>query len=159
MITRFDPVQEVLGLRDAMNQLFEESFVRPTWRRSALSTLSVPVDVFETENGYQVKALLPGIKPEEVEMSVLQNTLIIQGQVDSWVKPEQQGTWLAQEIRTGTFERSITFPKAIDADRIESSVEDGMLSISLPFSEISRPKKISITGRQPKQLAVEAGAQ
>lgn len=158
MITRFDPFQDVLGLRDAMNQLLEDSFVRPTWRRSALSTLSVPVDVFEMENGYQVKALLPGVKPEEVEMSVLQNTLIIKGQVDSWVKPEQQGTWLAQEIRTGAFERSITFPKAIDADRIESAEENGMLSISVPFSEGSRPRKISIAPRQSKQMAVEAGA-
>lgn len=157
MITRFDPFQEALGLRDAMNQLFEESFVRPAWRSSASSALSFPVNVLETENSYQVQALLPGLSPENIEVSALQNTLTIKGQLESWVQPGQQGNWLAREIGTGTFERSISFPKAIDVDKIETSYQHGVLHLNVPLSEGSRPRKISITSRQPNQITVEAG--
>jgi HSP20 family protein len=158
MLTRFDPFQEVLGLRDAMNQLFEESFVRPYWRRNTSAALSFPVDVLETEAGYQVRALLPGFDPEHFEVSVQQNTLTMKGQLEPWVKPDQQGTWLLREISTGAFERSITFPKAINVEKIETDYQHGVLSISVPFSEVSRPRKISITGKQPGQITVEAGA-
>lgn len=159
MMTRFDPFQEVLGLRDAMNQLFEESFVRPTWRRNSSAALSFPVDVLETENGYQVQALLPGLNPENVEVSALQNTLTIKGHLESWVKPGQQGTWLVREINTGTCERNLSFPKSIDVDKIETSYQQGVLSMSVPFSEGSRPRKISITSGQPNQITVEADKQ
>ncbi len=158
MLTRFDPFQEVMGLRDAMNQLFAESFVRPTWGRNTSAAMSFPVDVLETETGYQLRALLPGINPENFEVSVQQNTLTLRGQLESWVKPDQKGNWLLREIGTGAFERSFSFPKAIDVDKIETGYQHGVLSIYLPYSEISRPRKISITGQQPAQVTVEAGA-
>ncbi|HLI69027.1 MAG TPA: Hsp20/alpha crystallin family protein [Ktedonobacteraceae bacterium] len=158
MLTQFDPFQEMMGLREAMNQLFSESFVRPTWRRSTSAALSFPIDVLETETGYQVQALLPGLTPENVEVSVLQNTLTLKGHLESWVKPGQQGTWLTREIGTGAFERSITFPKDIDVDKIETSYQHGVLSLSIPFSEVSRPRKISITSAQPNQITVEASS-
>jgi HSP20 family protein len=106
-----------------------------------------------------VKMLLPGVKPEDIELSVQQNSLAVRGQFPSSVKPDQQVNWLVQEIGAGTFERSITFPKPIDADKINTSYEHGILTISVPVSEASRPKKISITGGQPQQLTVEAGKQ
>jgi HSP20 family protein len=105
-----------------------------------------------------VQALLPGLTPENVEVSVLQNTLTLKGHLESWVKPGQQGTWLTREIGTGAFERSITFPKDIDVDKIETSYQHGVLSLSIPFSEVSRPRKISITSAQPNQITVEASS-
>jgi HSP20 family protein len=116
------------------------------------------MDVYETEQGYQVRVLLPGIKPEDMEVSVQQNSLTIKGQLPPAVEPEQKVNWLLQEIGSGTFERSITFPTEIDADQITTSYEQGMLTIWVPFSHATRPKKISITGSQPKQMTVEAGA-
>lgn len=157
MMTRFDPFQEVLGLRDAMNQLLEESFVRPTWRGHTSSALRFPVDVLETENGYQVHALLPGLRPEDVEVSALQHTLTIKGHLQAWVTPGQQGNWLVREIGAGTFERSISFPRNIDVDKIETSYQHGVLHLNVPLSEASRPRKISIPSGQPNQIAVEAG--
>jgi HSP20 family protein len=85
------------------------------------------MDVFQTEQGYQVTALLPGIQPEHIELSVQQNALTLKGQYQLAARPEQQGNWLLQEIGVGTFERSITFPQPIDADRIETSYERGVL--------------------------------
>jgi HSP20 family protein len=64
---------------------------------------------------------------------------------------------LVHEIGSGSFGRTITLPKPVDADHIETSYEQGILTIVVPFSEVSRPKRISITGGQKKQLTVEAG--
>jgi len=156
---RYDPFREALSLRNAMDQLFAQSFVRPNWGSSASAGRGVTMDVLETEQGYQVRVGLPGVKPEDLDLSVQQNTLTIKGQFRSSVKPDQQVNWLVQEISEGSFERSIIFPKPIDADKIDTSFEQGVLSITVPLSEASRPKKISITGGQPKQVTVEAGKQ
>ena len=156
-LMRYDPFREALSLRNAMDQLFAQSFVRPNWGSSTSAGRGVTMDVLETEQGYQVRVGLPGVKPEDLDLSVQQNTLTIKGQFRSSVKPDQQVNWLVQEISEGSFERSITFPKPIDADKINTSYEHGVLTISVPVSEASRPKKISITGGQPKQVPVEAG--
>ena len=158
-LMHYDPFREALSLRNAMDQLFAQSFVRPNWGSSASAGRGVTMDVLETEQGYQVRVGLPGVKPEDLDLSVQQNTLTIKGQFRSSVKPDQQVNWLVQEISEGSFERSITFPKPIDADKIDTSFEQGVLSITVPLSEASRPKKISITGGQPKQVTVEAGKQ
>ncbi len=156
-LMRYDPFREALSLRNAIDQLFAQSFVRPNWGSSSRAGRGVTMDVLETEQGYQVRVVLPGVKPEDLDLSAQQNTLTIKGQFQSSVKPDQQVNWLVQEISEGSFERSITFPKPIDADKINTSYEHGVLTISVPVSEASRPKKISITGGQSKQVPVEAG--
>jgi HSP20 family protein len=152
-----DPFQEALTLHDAVNQLFAQSFVRPGWTASSSQAWAVPIDVFETEQGYQVRALLPGMQPEDVELTVQQNTLSIKGEFHPSVREGQQVTWLVQEIGSGTFERTLTFPKPIDTEKLETSYEHGVLSILVPLTESSRPKRISITGSQQKPKMVEAG--
>ncbi len=150
-----DSFQEALTLHDAMNQLFAQSFVRPGWSPGISQAWPVPIDVFETEQGYHVRALLPGMKPEDIELTVQQNTLSIKGQFHPLVKEGQQVTWLMQEIGSGTFERMLTFPKPIDTNKLETSYESGVLSILIPLSESSRPKRISVTGTQQQRM-VEA---
>jgi HSP20 family protein len=157
-IMRYDPFREMLSLNKALDQLFEQSFVRPSWGASNTQGMSVPMNIYQNEQGYQVQALLPGVNPEDIELSAQQNSLTLKGQFNPSVKPDQQVSWLLQEIGFGPFERSITFPQEIDADRITTSYEHGVLTISVPISEASRPKKISIAGAQPKQMTVEAGA-
>ncbi len=151
-LMRFDPFREALSLRDAMNQLFEESFVRPSWSRNGTSTIAAPMDVYETEQGYQVRVLLPGVKTEDVDLTVQQNTLTIKGQFSPLFEEGKQVNWLVREIGAGSFERTISFPKLVDVDHIETSYAHGILTIELPFSEVSRPKRISITNSQQKQL-------
>lgn len=152
-----DPFQEALTLHDAMNQLFAQSFVRPGWSAGSSQAWSVPIDVFETEQGYHVRALLPGMQAEDIELTVQQNTVSLKGQFHPFVKEGQQVTWLMQEIGSGTFERTLTFPKPIDTSKLETSYENGILSILIPLAESSRPKRISVTGTQQQRM-VEAGA-
>lgn len=159
VVRRFHPLSEALTLHDAMNQLLAQSFVQPDWNSSRSSSLAAPVDVFESEQTYHVHALLPGIQPEDIELTVQENTLTFRGQVQSPVKQEQQVTWLVQEIGHGSFERSVTFPKPIDSEKIETQYTHGLLMITVPIHESNQPKRISVTRGEPKPMAVEAGRQ
>src|SRR6266404_1520820 len=187
MITRYDPFREALSLRRAMDQLFEQSFVNPNMMTGSRS-LMAPMDVCETNNGYEVDVALPGVRPEDIELTVDQNTLTIRGRYShqnehenqpqgqmqgggqQTQQPQQSKTgrhrqghnWLAREIVSGSFERTITFPRPIDTNNIQTKFDNGMLTILLPISEASRPKRISITGGQAQQqqpVAVGAGQQ
>src|SRR5229473_787809 len=139
MINRYDPFREALSLRRAMDQLFEQSFVQPS--RPGSPSLMAPIDVCETHNGYEVDVALPGVRPEDVELTVDQNTLTIRGRYShqnehenqpqgqmqgqpqgggqQTQQPQQSKTgrhrqghnWLAREIVSGLFERTITFPR------------------------------------------------
>lgn len=157
-IMRYDPFREALSLRKAIDQLFEQSFVRPVWGFAGGQGSGMAMNVYENDEGYHVQALLPGVKPEDIDLSVQQNSLTLKGQLHPAVNPEQRVNWLLQEIGSGSFERTITFPREIDVDHVTASYELGMLTISVPFSQATRPKKISITGVQPKQMTVEAGS-
>src|SRR5260370_13640733 len=78
MISRYDPFREALSLRRGMDQLFEQSVVRPNLMPSAAPQLA-PMDICETQNGYEVDVALPGVRPEDIELTVDQNTLTIRG--------------------------------------------------------------------------------
>jgi len=153
-LMRYDPFREMLSLRETANKLFERNFVFPTW--DLTNSTFTPMDVVENEQGYQLKVQLPGIKPEDIDLTVRQNSLTIKGQ-HSETKEEKKENWLDKEILSGSFGRSITFDKPIDADKIDTSYENGVLTISVPYSEAGKPKKISIKKEEPKELA-EAGA-
>ena len=191
MITRYDPFREALSLRRAMDQLFEQSFVNPRSMPGA-QALMAPMDVCETNNGYEVDVALPGVRPEDIELTVDQNTLTIRGrysqqnehanQPEGQTQGQQQAgqqndgqqtqqsqsgktgrrrqghNWLSREIVSGAFERSVTFPRPIDTNNIQTKFENGMLTIQLPVSEASKPKRISITGSQSQQQQVPVGA-
>jgi HSP20 family protein len=184
MITRYDPFREALSLRRAMDQLFEQSFVQPSLLPGSQSLIA-PMDICETSNGYEVDVALPGVRPEDIELMVDQNTLTIRGryshqnehqnQPQGQTQGQQQGqtqqdrmgrhrrghNWLSREIVSGSFERTITFPRPIDTNNIQTKFQNGILTILLPVSEASRPKRISITDSQsqPQQVPVEAGQQ
>jgi len=153
-LMRYDPFREMLSLRETANKLFERNFVFPTW--DLTNSTFTPMDVVENEQGYQLKVQLPGIKPEDIDLTVRQNSLTIKGQ-HSETNEEKKENWLVKEILSGSFGRSITFDKPIDADKIDTSYENGVLTISVPYSEAGKPKKISIKKEEPKELA-EAGA-
>jgi HSP20 family protein len=181
MISRYDPFREALSLRRAMDQLFEQSFVHPGMM-SGVSQQVVPMDLCETQNGYELDVSLPGVRPEDIELTVDQNALTIRGHYShqnehqQQVQPGEQGqqaqqpqqaqaqpqqgrtqrhrqghNWLAREIISGSFERSVTFPKPIDPNNIQTTFQNGILTIQVPVSEASRPRRISITGGQGQQ--------
>ena len=166
-MTRYDPIREALTLRNAMDQLFSQSVVNPNWMGTSQSMVA-PMDVCETDRGYEVNIALPGVRPEDIELTVQQNTLTVRGQYsyqnqhNTQHDGQQQGqhkNWLMREMFSGTFERTITFPRPIDADKAQTRYENGILTVTIPVSEASRPRRISIgSGRsQAQPVTVEAG--
>src|SRR5436309_7366659 len=90
MMTRYDPFREALSLRRAMDQLFEQSFVNPSLM-SGSPTMMAPMDVCETPNGYEVDIALPGVRPEDIELTVDLNTLTIRGRYSHQEEHQMQG--------------------------------------------------------------------
>lgn len=147
----FEPLHEMVSLRDAFNRLFEESFVSPSFSLLNGSTLpNVKLDVYEREQGYEVKVLAPGLKAEDIEMTVNGRTLTIKGHFPKLLSDEEakQVIWHVHEIGSGEFVRSITLPKPFNADQINASYNNGIVTIWIPFAQEVLPKRITIQNVQ-----------
>lgn len=144
-IVRWEPGREMLSLREAMDKLFEESFVGPQWRTlwPAEGASTLAMDLFETGDALVVSAPVPGIRPEEVEITITGNTLTIKGETRAEER-EEKGNYLRQEVRYGAFQRSMQLPVDVQADKAEAVFENGMLKLTLPKSEQVKPKSIKI---------------
>lgn len=139
---RWDPMREMVALRDAMNSMLEESFIRPRAGMTAM-TSGMAMDLKETEESYILETVLPGVKPDDVDISILNDTLRIRA--ESTDEGEREGeTWLIRERRHGRFERSITLPAPVSPDNASAEFEHGILRIVLPKSEGQRPKSIQV---------------
>jgi HSP20 family protein len=147
-IERWNPFSEMVSLRDAVNSLLQESVVPPSGARSerGVTTFTLPLDITEAENDFVVTASMPGMKPEDVQTTVLGDTFTIRG--ESKVDEERKGqNWLVRERRAGSFQRSVNLGTPINADKASAQFENGVLTLTLPKSEQARPKQINISVR------------
>ncbi|HIC95788.1 TPA: Hsp20/alpha crystallin family protein, partial [Candidatus Bipolaricaulota bacterium] len=130
-LTRWDPFREMMSLREAIDQLFEESFVRPSrWlmpRWEGVGTL--PIDMYETDEAVVVKASIPGIKPEDLDISVAGDTLTIKGETRAEEEVKREN-YYCRERRFGAFGRSVTLPVPVVADKAEAVFENGVLTLT-----------------------------
>lgn len=149
-IERWDPFREAVSLRDAMNSLFQDSFVRPTGLSGPNGQQPLPLDISETEDGFVVKASLPGVKPDDLQVTVRGDTLLIRGDLNA--EEEKQGErWHVRERRFGTFQRSVMLGEPVDAGNVESTYEHGVLTLKLPKAEAAKPHHIKIgNAAQPR---------
>ena len=149
-IERWQPFNELMSLRQAMDRLFEDSVVRPYRGLAALGEVAAPaLDVYQTSNDVVVKAALPGLKPEDVNIDITGETLTIKGQskAEQEIKKED---YLYQERRYGAFSRSIVLPGGLKSDKAEAAMEDGILTLTIPKVEEVKPKKISVKAKEKK---------
>jgi HSP20 family protein len=146
-IMRWDPFREALSLHDAMDRLFQESFVLPSvWpsRREMAGTL--PIDMYETDNEVVVKASIPGMDPKDASITVTGNVLNIKGETKQESEGER-GTYHYRERRYGSFERSISLPTEVNADKAEATFEKGVLTLHLPKAEEVKPKQVTVKAK------------
>lgn len=150
VLTRWNPYREMLSLRDQMDRLFEDTF---SLFPSAQNRFQMPriwgldLDVSETDEAYTVKAAVPGITPEELDITLTNNVLTIKGELEA--TEEQEGeVYHMRELRYGSFSRSLTLPEQVNADEIEARVENGILTLVMPKSEESKPKRIPVGGQR-----------
>ena len=147
MIYRNKPINELVSLRDAMDRLFEQSFIRPgTAGTAERPERTMAVNLCEKGDTYYVQAFLPGVKADEVEISVDQNTLNLEARIPSELEKEEAKDyrWYMTELGYGDVSRSITFPSLIDAGKIEASQENGVLTVAVPKAEESKPKQTKV---------------
>ena len=144
----WDPFRDAISLRDAMNSLFQESFVRPSTYTAQEGPRALPLDVTESDDGFVVKASLPGVKPEDVQVTVRGDMLSIRGEVNG-VEEKEGERWHLRERRLGAFQRAVILGQPVDAAKAESSFEHGVLTLRLPKSEAAKPQQIPI-GKAPR---------
>jgi len=137
----------MISLRDAMDRLLGESFIRP-WPR--LGTFfggeALAVDMYETKDDIVVEAAVPGVKPEEIDVQVSGNVLTLKGERKE-EKKEEKASYIYQERSFGSFSRAVTLPTEVDVDKAKAEFEHGVLTLTLPKSETVKPKTIKITAK------------
>jgi HSP20 family protein len=141
-IIRWQPFEDLVSLRDAMDRLFEESFIRPrAWMVPFEGGLTV--DVYETEDNVVVEASLPGVKPEEIEVNLTGDVLTIKGETKS-EKEENGDRYIRRERRYGSFCRSVSLPAGLEGGKAEAEFEHGILKLTIPKAEAVKPKVIEV---------------
>jgi len=146
-ITRFTPMTDFVSLREAMDRLFEDSFIRPTtWSGLAAGQIAVPVDLWETNDAYHLRADVPGISPDQLDINVTADTLTFGGEVKGQSDVSNEG-WLRQERRIGKFQRAFTLPVQIDPDKVVANFANGVLELTLPKADQVKPRSIKVNAK------------
>jgi HSP20 family protein len=152
-IVRWEPFRNLVSTQDQFNRLFNETFSRLLGNEAtagAARNWAPAVDVLETDHDFVLKAELPGVNPDAVEIRVEDNTLYLKGErkLDA-----DQKNYHQIERAYGTFTRSFTLPTSIDADKVAANYKDGLLTLTIPKREEAKPKTIKIqVGQEPKTL-------
>jgi HSP20 family protein len=147
-LTRFEPVREMMTLREAMDRLFDDAFTRPI-SMSGSSVLPA-IDMYETGDEVVVKAILPGMKAEDVQISVTADLITLRGEFKSQSGNGNGGkdaTYHLREQRYGAFERTLRLPSDVQSDKAKAEFENGILTVTLPKSEAVKPKIINIKAK------------
>lgn len=141
MLARWDPFQEMMTLRSAVDRLFDAS-MQPLDATRPLAW-GMPLDVVEDGDAYRVKANIPGIDPKDIEITFTDNVLTIKGELKS-EEEVKETRYHMRERRYGAFSRSISLGDRVNGDKISASYENGVLTLTLPKAEESKPKRIEI---------------
>ena len=153
-LVRWEPVRDLISLREAMDRLFEDSFVSPEAGRLAPSDAgSLALDMYETDDAVVVKSAIPGVKPEDIDISIIGDVLTIKGETkfEEEVKDEN---FVRREMRYGSFARTVSVPVSVVADKAEAEFDNGVLTLTLPKAEETKPKTIKIKGAATCYVAV-----
>jgi HSP20 family protein len=145
-LVRWQPYREMVSLSDVMDRMLSRSFVRPyDWATSFWgATQAMPVDITENAEGFTVKASVPGVKAEELDINLENNVLTIRAER----KAEESNDELRwQERYYGRLERCFTLPVEVDVSKTEAKLEHGVLTLSLPKAEAVKPKTIKIQAK------------
>jgi len=145
-LTRWEPAREMLTLREAMDRLFDDAFTRPLSVRDGWTMASPAIDMYQTDNEVVVKASIPGLKAEDVQINVSGDVLTLKGEVKQ-EEERQDKAWHIREHRFGSFERSIALPTDVKSDKAEAMFENGILTITLPKADEVKPRTINIKAK------------
>jgi HSP20 family protein len=160
MIRRSSPWDDFFTLRRSMERLFDDD-ARPRFWRATFAGAEPALDITTNKDELAVKASLAGWSPEDVEITLTGNTLTISGEQKQEERREE-GSWILNEIRRGSFSRTLELPEGLVGDRATASFEHGMLTLRIPKADEIKPKQIRISAasaeRKPEPDLVGAGS-
>lgn len=143
-LIRWEPMREMMTLREAMDRLFDDAFTRPL---SLTGSAAVPaIDLYQTNDSVVVKAAMPGLKSEDVQISVTGDVLTLRGEFKQ-EEERKDATYHLREQRFGAFERSVLLPTEVQTDKAKADFENGVLTITLPKAEAVKPRTINIKAK------------
>ena len=146
-IVRWEPLGDLMILREAMDRLFQESFVHPgrEWLAGPKGTLAL--DMYETEDSVVVKSSIAGVEPDDVSITISGNVLSISGETKT-EEEVKEDDYIRRERRYGSFSRSVTLPEGVEADKAEASFDDGVLTLSIPKTPEAKPKVVKVKSKK-----------
>ncbi|MCB9445913.1 MAG: Hsp20/alpha crystallin family protein [Ardenticatenaceae bacterium] len=142
-LIRWNPVREMMDLRREFDRLFESALDMPAFGGESVATWGLALDLVEKDDAYIVKASVPGIDPDDLEITLSENTLSIGGEFKE-DKEIDENQYRMRERRTGSFCRSVTLPSQVNREAIEANYETGILTLHIPKAEEVKPKRIAI---------------
>jgi HSP20 family protein len=141
----FSPLRDFMSMRDTMDRMFEDRWVSPgswlTW--SAAGTNYLPLDIYETSDDIVVRAVVPGVGPDGIDIQFQGGVLTLRAKSNEPDIPEGS-TWLVHEVTPGEYIRQVTLPRTVDADKARTSFEHGVLTLTLPKTADAKPKQIKV---------------
>ena len=143
-LTRYNPFNEVVSLREAMDRLFEDSVISPRLSGS-LGARGVAANLFETPEGFILQVPMPGVKPEDVEITAQQDTLTLKWEMNIQVPEGATAHW--HGFQSGQYQQTFTLPAPINAERAEASATDGVLTLNLPKAEHAKARTLKVTAK------------
>jgi HSP20 family protein len=150
-ISRFEPFRGVFSLQDQVNRLFNEAFDRSS-DEANLTPWAPAVDIYETEHELVVKADLPDIQPEELDIRVENNILTLRGE-RRFEKQVNEDNYLRVERSYGSFSRSFSLANTVNTEAIKADYKNGVLTLSIPKREEAKPKQIKVHVEGPAMAA------
>jgi len=143
-LTRWEPVRDMVTLREAMDALFDEAFTVPFGNAARMHVPAV--DLYQTDDEVVVRATLPGLKADQVQIAVTGDILTIKGEVKEKSDVKEKAYHL-REQRFGSFERSLSLPAPVVSDKARAEFEDGILTVTLPKADEVKPKTITVKAK------------
>ena len=157
-------ISDFVALRDTFDQVANEVFGavpgQATRSQSGLVASRMPLDVYASDEQAVITAAAPGLRAEELELTVHERTLTLSATIPSVSDAEEAkgATWYLHELGSGAVRRSVTLPFPIDADRVEATVADGVVRVTAPKSRQAKPRKITVNTAQSGAISANASA-
>ena len=144
-VSREPGLADFVGLSNRLGRLLNDGLLSVDWqpRDGATTAWVPPVDIFEEDHAIRIMAEIPGVRPDDVKLTVENNVLTIQG-TKQQVAEERTDRVHRYERTYGAFERSFTLPTTVDANAIKASYENGVLTVTLPKVERAKPRQIEV---------------
>ena len=150
-IVRWEPLHDLVTLRQAMDRLFDDSFVKLPHGVDG-DTVTPAIDIYETGEKIGIRAFMPGIKPEDIDVNITTGGVVIKGESKS-EKETREADYVRRECHYGNFERTIALPQGLKIDKAEAAMENGVLTLEIPKADEVKPKTIKIKAKsEPVKL-------